>query len=81
MLVVTEKEKLALDDSWKMIDIADIMEEQAKNKHLIEESLLDGQIDAEELEAITWMLKRSGLKKDKKEQVSSWRNSPVACGL
>lgn len=64
-----QKEKLALDDSWKMIDIADIMEEQAKNKHLIEEALLDGQIDAEELEAITWMLKRSGLKKDKKEQV------------
>ena len=64
-----EKQKLALDDSWKMIDIADIMEEQAKNKHLIEEALLDGQIDEEELEAMSWMLKRSGLTKAKKEQV------------
>ena len=60
---------MELDDSWKMIDIADIMEEQAKNKHLIEEALLDGQIDEEELEAISWMLKRSGLSKAKKEQV------------
>jgi hypothetical protein len=64
-----EKQKLELDDSWKMIDIADIMEEQAKNKHLIEEALLDGQIDVDELEAISWMLKRSGLSKAKKEQV------------
>ena len=60
---------MTLDDNWKSIDIADIMEDQAKLRHTIEESLLDGQIDDEELEAITWQLRRSGLSKAKKDQV------------
>ena len=64
-----EKQRLELDDSWRQLDIADIMEEQARMKHTIDEALLDGRIDAEEVESISWQLKRSGLSKAKKEEV------------
>jgi hypothetical protein len=64
-----EKQRLEVDDSWRQIDIADIMEEQARMKHTIEEALLDGRIDEEEVEAIGWQLQRSGLPKKQKERV------------
>ena len=38
-------------------------------KHTIDEALLDGRIDAEEVESISWQLKRSGLSTAKKEEV------------